>query len=167
MCYDELKKRGPYCIPEICVVRGPPVADLLQEGRSNTAAVTSSYALALNLQSGIGMHVILHSTSPVDFSVVSHFELHWLHCGEAQATSCATKIKSELSVFTGWGKVGQTYCCSPPTPEKTEGLLHTRTSFSADVPAEAGSSNNSWAGVSLKKNTIFCHSFYYFLWHEK
>lgn len=34
MCYDELKKkRGPCCIPEICVARGPPVADLLQEGR--------------------------------------------------------------------------------------------------------------------------------------
>lgn len=76
MCYDELEKRGPYCIPEICVVRGPPVADLLQEGRSNTAAVTLSYALALNLRMGIGMRLILHSISPVDFSVVSHFELH-------------------------------------------------------------------------------------------
>lgn len=32
------------------MVRGPPVADLLQEGRSNTAAVTLSYALALSLQ---------------------------------------------------------------------------------------------------------------------
>lgn len=76
MCYDELEKRGPYCIPEICVVRGPPVADLLQEGRSNTAAVTLSYALALNLRMGIGMRLILHSISPVDFSVVSPFELH-------------------------------------------------------------------------------------------
>lgn len=160
MCYDELGKRGPYCIPEICVVRGPPVADLLQEGRSNTAAVTLSYASALSLRTGRRMCLTSHSTGPVGFSVVSHFELHSLLCGEAEATSCATKIKSELSVFTVWGKVGQTYCCSPPTPEKTEGLLHTRTSFPADVPAEAGSSNlNSWAGASLKKNTTYISLF--------
>lgn len=76
MCYDELKKRGPYCIPEICVVSGPLVANLLQEGRSNTAAVTLSYASALSLQAGLGMCLILHSTSSIDFSVVSHFELH-------------------------------------------------------------------------------------------
>lgn len=58
------------------MVRGPPVANLLQEGRSNTAALTLSYASALSLQPGVGMHLILHSTSSVDFSVVSHLELH-------------------------------------------------------------------------------------------
>lgn len=83
---------------------GSPVADLLQEGRSNTAAVTLSYASALSLQPGIGMHLILHSTRSVDFSVVSQFRLHQLLCGEAEATSCATKIKSELSIFSVWGK---------------------------------------------------------------
>lgn len=75
MCYDELKKEGPFA-SQRSVVRGPPVADLLQEGRSNTAAVTLSYASALSLQPGIGMHLILHSTSSVDLNVVSHFELH-------------------------------------------------------------------------------------------
>lgn len=125
----------------------------------------SNIILCLSLQPGTGMRLILHSASSVDFCVVSHFELL---CGEAEATSCATKIKSELSVYSMWGKVGQTYCCSPPTPRKTEGLLHTRTSIPADVPAEAGSSNlNSWAGASLKKNAIFSYSFSNFLWHEK
>lgn len=76
------------------------------------------------------------------------------------------KIWAQRFQYVGEG--GTNYCCSPPTPQKTEGLLHTRTSFPADVHAEAGSSNlNSWAGASLKKNTIFCYSFSNFLWHEK
>lgn len=155
MCYDELKKEGPVA-SQRSVVRGPPVADLLQEGRSNTAAVTLSYASTLSLQPGIGMHLILHSTSSVDFSVASHFELHQLLCGEAEATSCATKTNLSSSVSSVWEQVGQAYCCSPPIPEKTEGLHHTRTSFPADVPAEAGSSNlNSWAGASLKTKKYY------------
>lgn len=70
-----LKKEGPI-ESQRSVVRGPLVADLLQEGRSNTAAVTLSYASAISLEPGKGMHLILHSTSSTDFSVASHFELH-------------------------------------------------------------------------------------------
>lgn len=80
MCYDELKKRGPYCIPEICVVRGPPVADLLQEGRSNTAAVTLSYALALSLRTDRDRNAryfrFLQGCQVLLTYVESHFELH-------------------------------------------------------------------------------------------
>lgn len=65
------KPRGPYCIPESCVGRGPPVASLLRDGRSNTAAVTSSYTLVLRLrQMGIGMCLILDGPlSALEFCV--------------------------------------------------------------------------------------------------